>query len=97
MEKELYVMNRENLIYKVQIGNKIEVYNSCYYTCKLTLVTGIDFIDTDISDKQGWVNASRFNESVQQEEFTVNLFDESIIDRAIQEKYTIVKKLPVIN
>lgn len=62
---KFYVINGENLVYKV---GEFETYgNADFITFELELVAGIDYINPDENDIQGYVPAENFVEDVQYE------------------------------
>ena len=99
---ELYVKNESKLIYKVTIGENyyirknLDVNSNTYFTLDLSLIAGIDYINPDENDLQGYVNADRFINDVQYESITIYPMNETIKDRLKEEGYTIISKLPTI-
>ncbi|MBO5828901.1 MAG: hypothetical protein J6R59_10690 [Paludibacteraceae bacterium] len=62
---KFYVTNEEKFVYKV---GKFETYSATdFITWELELVAGIDYINPDYNDIQGYVPADRFVEDVQYE------------------------------
>lgn len=63
---KFYVVNEEEkLVYKV---GEFETYgNTDFITWELELVAGVDYINPDENDVQGYVPADRFTEDVQYE------------------------------
>ena len=93
----MYIKNKDNLIYEVELngcGSSTSIDGYRWYN--LNLVCGIDYINPDKNDIQGYVKAERFIESVQYDNISVNNFDECLKDRLEEEGYTLVKKLPKI-
>ena len=103
MENILYVKNESKMIYKVTIGEDYytrrnsNINSNTYFTVDLELVAGIDYINPDTSDQQGYVKANKFTDEVQYESFTVYPLDETIKQRLEDEGYTIISELPTIN
>lgn len=62
---KFYVINEENLVYKV---GEFETYgNADFITWELELVAGLDYVNPDESDIQDWVEADNFVDDVQYE------------------------------
>ena len=103
MSDILYVKNENKMIYKATIGEDYytrrnsNVNSNTYFTVDLELVAGVDYINPDTNDIQGYVKPNRFIEEVQYENFTVYLLDETIKQRLEDEGYTIIEELPTIN
>lgn len=62
---KFYVVNEENLVYKV--GEYETFSNADCITFGLELVAGLDYVDVDYSDIQDWVSAENFVDDVQYE------------------------------
>lgn len=62
---KFYVIDEENHVYKV---GEFETYgNTDFITFELELVAGIDYVNPDYNDIQGFVPADRFVEDIQYE------------------------------
>lgn len=92
--EKIYVKNEDNLIYQVKSVNMYD--NTNYLTVDLELVAGYDYVNPDHSDKQGYVSAERFVESVQNESVVVYFLEESVKE-VLEANYEILEKLPFVN
>lgn len=68
-----------------------------YLTVNLVLIAGYDYINSDENDIQGYVTASNFVESVQDETVIQYYIVESMKQCLVDNGYEILDKLPVIH
>lgn len=91
----MFHVKRDGLIYEVKKPSVLDIKDmSLIYN--LELVCGIDYVNPDYSDIQGWVDSSRFTDSVKDEDILV-LSDESLIGRLDEEGFVKIDKLPKIH
>ncbi len=92
---EIYVKTESNLIYKTE---SIEMYDcQSYLTVNLVLMAGYDYINSDENDIQGYVSASNFVESVQDETVIQYYMVESMKQCLIDNGYEILDTLPMFH
>ena len=91
----MFLVRKEDYIYDVKSPTLLSG-NDLSLLYDLELICGLDYIDTDCSDIQGWIGASNFSESVQLDSITV-LCDESLLERLKEEGYKRIDKLPCIH
>ena len=88
---KFYVINDENLVYKV---GEYETYsNADFITFELELVAGLDYVDADMSDIQDWVSAENFVEDVQYEYINQLFLVEGLNEALEYHGYTILKEI----
>ena len=102
IDSKIYVRNNDNLIYVVE---SVTSYNNgCdYMQVNLKLVAGIDYINPDENDMQGWCSANNFVEEVQEDSINQYFIKESMVKalenmvKALENNdYTIVENVPTI-
>ena len=95
IDSKIYVRNNDNLIYVVE---SVTSYNNgCdYMQVNLKLVAGIDYINPDENDMQGWCSANNFIEEVQEDSINQYFIKESMIEALENNDYTIVENVPTI-
>ncbi len=91
--KQLFVENSDHLIYELK---DIELMENGLAYLYLDLVCGYDYVDPDNSDKQGYVDSSKFVEEVQHEIVSCDILAESLTKALNNDGYTIKKELPKI-
>lgn len=91
--KQLFVENRDNLIYELK---DIELKENGLAYLYLDLVCGYDYVDPDNSDIRGYVDKSNFVEEVQHEIVSCDVIEESLRQAFNLDGYNIRKKLPKI-
>lgn len=85
---KFYVVNEENLVYKV---GEFETYgNASFITLELELVAGVDYINPDANDIQGYVPADRFIEDVQYEYVNQYFLEEGAKEALEANGYTVL-------
>lgn len=90
-EHKFYVVNGENLVYKV---GEFETYgNTNYILIELELVAGVDYINPDENDIQGFVPADRFIEDVQFEYVSQYFLEEGTKEALAENGYTVLEKI----
>lgn len=87
--QEIYVINSDKMIYKIESVREIDG-NEYGLVYTLELVAGYDYIDTDYSDKQGFVSAEGFVDDVQVDWITVYPLSESLGERLKEQDYTVI-------
>ena len=88
---KFYVINGENLVYKV---NGFEAYSaSTALYIDLELVAGIDYVDPDVSDVQDWVGADNYIDDVQFETVAQYFLKEGMEEALEANGYTILKEI----
>lgn len=95
----VFVQNEENYIYEINfkeicMGNDIK---SMTIFLDLKLIAGIDYINPDENNIQGYVNASRFTDNIQNETIVVYTYRESIENSLKENGYKIIESLPDIH
>lgn len=89
--KKFYVINGENLVYKV---GEFETYgNTDYILWELELVAGIDYVDVDYSDIQDWVGADNYVDDVQYEYVTQYFLKEGAEEALEENGYKVLKEI----
>lgn len=89
--KKFYVINEENLVYKV---GEFETYgNTDFITWELELVAGLDYVNPDESDIQDWVEADNFIEDVQYEYVTQYFLKEGAEEALEENGYKVVEEI----
>lgn len=89
--KKFYVINGENLVYKV---GEFETYgNTDYILWELELVAGIDYVDVDYSDIQDWVPADNYIDEFQYEYVTQYFLVEGAKEALEANGYTILEEI----
>jgi hypothetical protein len=73
-----------------EISYTIENNDTSFIYLNLTLVAGIDYIDPDMSDKQGWCKPSNFISEVQTDTIICYIEVESIKNALMDYDYEIV-------
>lgn len=94
LSKQIYVENRDNLIYEVK---SIDLHPNAMAYLHLDLVCGYDYVDPDNSDLQGYVDKSNFVEEVQHETISCDFINESLRIAVSLDGYNIRKELPKIH
>ena len=90
-DKKFYVVNGENLVYKV---GEFETYgNTDYILWELELVAGLDYVNPDESDIQDWVGADNYIEDVQYEYITQYFLKEGAEETLEANGYTVLKEI----
>jgi len=96
----MYVINDEDLIYKVRIDKQdIVDYGDekSYMIIKLDLVCGKDWIEVNsYGGTQGWIPPEYFVDEVQFEQVVCYFYEESIINVLEENGFKEIKKLPKI-
>lgn len=93
----IFVINGDNdKIYEMQLSHTQYKGKNSYSVYHLYLVAGVDYVNPDWSDQQGWVNNERFIEDVQLETFVHYFVVESLEDALAEEGYEIIDDLPKI-
>ncbi len=88
---KFYVINEENLVYKV---GEFETYgNADFITFELELVAGLDYVNPDESDIQDWVSAENFVDDVQYEYINQLFLVESAKEVLEYHGYTILEEI----
>lgn len=88
---KFYVINENKMVYEVQ---SYQTYGGGNYaTIDLQLVAGWDYIDPDNSNAQGWVNADRFVEEVQDDSVSWHLIHESMIEALSGNDYYLIDEV----
>ncbi|MGP0689872.1 hypothetical protein ACW5UC_25355 [Priestia aryabhattai] len=86
---EIHVINEDKMIYKVeqfkQIGSR-----EFALTYMLELIAGWDYVEPDMSNKQGFISANMFTDEVQSDFLTVYPLLESLGERLKEEGYTVI-------
>lgn len=95
IDSKIYVRNNDNLIYIVE---SVTSYNNgCdYMQVNLKLVAGIDYINPDENNMQGWCSANNFVEEVQEDSINQYFIKESMVEALENNDYTIVENVPTI-
>lgn len=89
--KKFYVINEENLVYKV---GEFETYgNTDYILWELELVAGVDYVNPDENDVQGYVPADRFIEDVQYEYVNQYFLKEGAEEALEANGYTVLENI----
>lgn len=89
--KKFYVINGENLVYKV---GEFETYgNTDYILWELELVAGLDYVNVDYSDIQDWVAADNFVEDVQYEYVSQYFLAEGAKEALEANGYTVLEEI----
>ena len=89
--KKFYVINGENLVYKV---GEFETYgNTDYILWELELVAGLDYVNVDYSDIQDWVGADNFVEDVQYEYVSQYFLAEGAKEALEANGYTVLEEI----
>lgn len=93
----LYVINAtDDMIYEVKhVDTQYKGMNS-YSTYSLYLVAGMEYINPDYSDQQGWVGPDRFVDDVQYDSIVHYFVTESLEDCLADNGYAIIDRLPQI-
>lgn len=91
--KQLFVENSDHLIYKLK---DIELMENGLAYLYLDLVCGYDYVDPDNSDKQGYVDKSKFVEEVQHEIVSCDILAESMVEALKNDGFDILKALPKV-
>ena len=99
---DLYVMNEDKMIYKVSFDRdsrdlKWTLENANRVNITLELVYGIDYINPDENDVQGYVGKESFTEDVHYDYTSVYLFDETLKEVLESEGYKILGSLENVN
>lgn len=97
MNKKMYVKDKDDYIYEVYFGRVIDSSEPFVYAYGLELVAGVDYINADYSDEQGYVHADNFSDDIQLVNLVVYSLSETILERLEQEGYKVIKKLPIIH
>lgn len=92
--KQLYVENDDKMVYQLM---DIELYGNGLAYLYLDLVCGYDYVAPDYSNQQGYVDKSKFVESVQHEVVSCDIMAESIVNALNNDGYHIIKTLPKIH
>lgn len=92
-DKKLYVENSDRLIYELK---DIEVMGNGLAYLYLDLVCGYDYVNPDESDKQGYVDKSKFVEEIWGEIVSCDVMAESFVKALNDNGFHIVKDLPKI-
>lgn len=89
---KFYVVNEdEKLVYKV---GEFETYgNADFITFELELVAGVDYINPDENDIQGYVPADRFIEDIQYEYINQYFLKEGTEEALKENGYTVLKNI----
>lgn len=88
---KFYVINGENLVYKV---GEFETYgNTNYITLELELVAGLDYVNVDESDIQDWVGADNYIEDVQYEYINQYFLVEGAKEALEAHGYTVLEEI----
>lgn len=91
----MFIVQKENLIYEVK-SPRVVSSKDMSLEYPLQLVCGIEYIDPDYSDKEGWVDCSRFVDELQEDNILV-LYDEDLSTRLCDDGYIKLDKLPHIH
>ena len=90
-DKKFYVVNGENLVYKV---GEFETFgNTDYILVELELVAGWDYVNPDYNDIQGWVGADRFVEDVQFDYVSQYFLVEGMKEALQENDYTVLEEI----
>lgn len=92
INKKIYVQNADKFIYTVA---DIELRADGWANIWLDLVCGIDYINPDESNAQGYVGKENFVEET--EIITCDMMNESITQALEYHGYTVIKELPQIH
>ncbi|PEA25905.1 hypothetical protein CN984_12575 [Bacillus cereus] len=85
----VHVINEEKMIYKISRYRELQS-SELGFTYDLDLVAGYDYIDTDNSNVQGFVEAKNFIDEVQWDTLTVYPLSESLGERLKEQGYTVI-------
>lgn len=88
---KFYVMNTENLVYKVGEYETYSGHEAIHI--HLELVAGWDYINPDYNDVQGWCPADRFVEDVQTEIIAQYFLVEGMKEALEENDYTILEEI----
>lgn len=98
MSNNIYVQNKDKFIYEVvntkPYSSTKPEFNSLYMWVDLKLVAGIDYINPDTSNVQGYLSANNFIETIQEDGFNWLFMEESLINCLKENGYTVIEKLP---
>ena len=90
-DKKMFVKNTENFVYMI---NGFQAYDNCeYIRLHLELVSGWDYVNPDENDMQGWCNADRFIEDIQDEYIYQYFLHESMEQCLVENDYVILKNI----
>lgn len=92
--KTVYVKNAENFIYKVE---NLEMRADGWANIWLELVCGIDYINADESNAQGYVGKEHFVAEIQNELIAGDMMNESITQALEFHGYKVIEELPQIH
>jgi len=86
---ELHVITEERMIYKIESVRQLDSkqYGLLY---NLELVAGYDYVNPDLSDAQGFVNADNFIDDVQLHSFTLYPMEETLEERLEEEGFKVI-------
>jgi len=89
LRKSIYVINEDKMIYRVESFSEMDSnsYGLCY---TLELVAGYDYVNPDVNDIQGFIEAKNFVEEAQAEWLTVYPMEESLGERLKEEGYKVI-------
>ena len=89
-----YYYKNDNGIYKI---SDIKLETSDYGIIYLNLVCGYDYINPDVNDIQGYVQADRFIDDIQTEMHSWYYLTESLNQCLIENGFEILEKIPIIH
>lgn len=89
--QKFYVKNGENLVYEVNGFEAYSGHNALHLD--LELVAGVDYINPDENDIQGYVPADRFVEDVQYEYVIQYFFEEGTKEALEANGYTVLENI----
>lgn len=92
---KLLAKNEDKQIFEVTYSRTENYEGNFYQIWNTQLVCGIDYINPDTSDTQGYVKADRFIKEVQGDTLVV-YWNESIKELLENDGYKIIEKLPTI-
>ena len=89
INSEIHVITEEKMIYKIESVRQLDSkeYGLLY---NLELVAGYDYVNPDLSDAQGFVNADRFIDDVQLHSFTLYPMEENLGERLEEEGFKVI-------
>ena len=91
-KNKFYVVDEaEKLVYKV--GEFETYYGTDFISIELELVAGVDYINPDENDIQGYVPADRFIEDVQYEYINQYFLEEGMKEALKENGYTVLENI----
>lgn len=93
IDAKIYVQNDDNLVYVVK---SVTSYNNgCnYLQINLKLVAGLDYVNPDYSDVQGWCPADNFDKEYQEDYIYQYFIEESMTEALEDNGYKVMEYVP---